>query len=502
MREHKNKLCGAAFFAAAIFVFLLSGCADIFDSGNMGGEDSSVKGAVTVYFEELGGGGVLMPESPVSRDVSASERSIMPETPVVSTYASYTLTFIDLGGVKPNLTRNVTASGQTVILDEGTWNVQVDGYIGTYRAASGTSAASITVADGTSAAVSVNLVVLPVSAGAPSGIFAWDINTGDITGISAASILLDPVADGETDISIDLTSAGYSSDTGVSVPAGYYDVYITLGKVDGTTAGLNPVAHIYPGLTTRANYSFGNSQFVSTVMLAGTVTISKAADVVVSGITVTAYRDAARTIPVKNAVLSTDPFGEGVTNAVSAEWVMASIPVSGANGLPASRKPYFRVSVTANGSSYTVDDVVSEPVPDNGMDGIDLAMTIERNEKAITAFSFSNPSAVSINEAAHTITVGVAHGTDRTSLSPEITISGGASISPAPGMTQDFSGPVSYMVTAENNSTQEYVVTVNIESYGGAFYTLPAPATPVLTAGDGSITAAWTAVSIGLYPVG
>jgi fibronectin type 3 domain-containing protein len=495
MKEHKNKRHGAMLPAAAVFVFLFSGCADVLkDGGTEAG--SYAQGALTVYFDELGGDGVLMPEIPAqpAGDTDVSGRSIMPETPTVSSYASYTLTFIDPEGIKPELTRNVNASGQTVILDEGTWNVRVDGYIGTYQAASGTSGTPITVADGGSESVSVNLTVLPIGAGAPNGIFAWDISADGISGISAAGIVLDPVADGTENISIDLINAGYSSDAGISVPAGYYDVYITLTK-GGLTAGINPVAHIYPGLATRANYSFTEGQFVSTVMLAGTVSITKGADLALSGdLEIRAYQNAARTIQIGYAAVSVAPFGEGVTNAASAEWIMP-VPVG---DLPADRKPYFKVSATGGETVYTANETVDVPVPDAGMEGISLSLTIMRSEKAITAFTFNSlyPAITeSINEIAHTIAIRVPHGTDRSSLAPAISVSAGASVSPAPGIARDFSSPVSYTVTAEDASTQEYVVTVNIESYEGPFYTLSRPALPVLTAGNGSITVTWTVVT-------
>jgi formylglycine-generating enzyme required for sulfatase activity len=495
MKDHKNTRYGAIFPIAAIFVFLLSGCADIFepDITAPGGSGPSAKGAVTVYFEEPGGAGVLMPENPAQAagDTDASARTLMSETPVVSTYTKYTLTFSDTAGTKQDLTMDVTGSGQTVTLDEGTWDVQVDGYIESYKAASGTSATPITVTGGASGSVSVNLTVLPLSAGAPNGTFAWNINTGGINGITAGTIRLDPVASGASNISIDLTTDGYDSES--SVPAGFYDVYITLTK--GTlTAGINPAAHSYPGLTTRADYTFTDAHFVSTVMLAGTVTITKAAALALTGnIDIWAYSDAERTMEIGRTTVAVPSFELGVETGVSGEWVMA-VPVS---SLPANRQPYFKVSVTGDGTTYTADGAAPAPVPDTGLACIGLSMTILGTGKAIMAFSFSDSlSSADINETLHTITVGVPHGTDLSSLMPAITVSAGAAVSPAPGAVQNFSSPVTYTVTAEDTSTQEYEVTVNIESYEGSFYTLSAPAAPVLTPGNSSITVTWTEVTL------
>ena len=56
------------------------------------------------------------------------------------------------------------------------------------------------------------------------------------------------------------------------------------------------------------------------------------------------------------------------------------------------------------------------------------------------------------------------------SLSPEIAISEGATISPASGTEQDFSSPVVYTVTAEAGNKQEW--TISCEYTGGMLYTV------------------------------
>jgi hypothetical protein len=82
------------------------------------------------------------------------------------------------------------------------------------------------------------------------------------------------------------------------------------------------------------------------------------------------------------------------------------------------------------------------------------------SDKAITSFGFSNPVASGvIDETAHTIEVRVPLNTSTTSLIPIIVITG-ASVSPASGVVQNFTNPVSYTVSANNGSTQSYVVTV------------------------------------------
>lgn len=58
------------------------------------------------------------------------------------------------------------------------------------------------------------------------------------------------------------------------------------------------------------------------------------------------------------------------------------------------------------------------------------------------------------------ITVTVSGTTDVTNLTPTISVSSMATVSPASGVTQDFTNPVTYTVTAEDGSIQQYTVTV------------------------------------------
>ncbi len=83
----------------------------------------------------------------------------------------------------------------------------------------------------------------------------------------------------------------------------------------------------------------------------------------------------------------------------------------------------------------------------------------------ITSFVFDelSPSiSGNINTDDHTVTATVPFGTDVTSLSPTIEVSEKAEIAPASGVARDFTNPVTYIVTAEDGTTQEWTVTVNI----------------------------------------
>ncbi|WP_340153502.1 DUF5018 domain-containing protein [uncultured Marivirga sp.] len=83
----------------------------------------------------------------------------------------------------------------------------------------------------------------------------------------------------------------------------------------------------------------------------------------------------------------------------------------------------------------------------------------------ITEFSISSISPEvtgSIDVENLKIEIDVPSGTDLTTLSPSISVSENATVSPASGTSQDFTNPVIYTVTAENGTSVEYTVTVNV----------------------------------------
>jgi hypothetical protein len=92
---------------------------------------------------------------------------------------------------------------------------------------------------------------------------------------------------------------------------------------------------------------------------------------------------------------------------------------------------------------------------------LSLSQCVGDDLKEITAFSFTSPPATgTITGTA--IAVTVPHGTDVTGLVPGITVSEGASVSPASGAARNFTSPVTYTVTAADGSTATYIVTVTV----------------------------------------
>ena len=70
----------------------------------------------------------------------------------------------------------------------------------------------------------------------------------------------------------------------------------------------------------------------------------------------------------------------------------------------------------------------------------------------------------SINPATYAVIATVPPDTDVTRLVPTIGASQYATVSPASGIAEDFTNPVTYTVTAQNGSVQKYTVTVNVAS--------------------------------------
>jgi hypothetical protein len=102
--------------------------------------------------------------------------------------------------------------------------------------------------------------------------------------------------------------------------------------------------------------------------------------------------------------------------------------------------------------------------PDIGLDYLFLDGEINSTLTDILTFIISGQTgSATINNTNHTIAIEVAYGTNVTSLSPTITLSYGATISPTSGMAMNFTSPVTYTVTAlDEVTTQEWTVTVTV----------------------------------------
>ena len=87
---------------------------------------------------------------------------------------------------------------------------------------------------------------------------------------------------------------------------------------------------------------------------------------------------------------------------------------------------------------------------------------VKSSENLITSFHLLlNPEVVGqLDETNYKVTLNVPYGTDLKNIASSIVISPKATVMPASGVSQDFTNPVIYTVTAENGSTQNYEVKV------------------------------------------
>jgi hypothetical protein len=84
------------------------------------------------------------------------------------------------------------------------------------------------------------------------------------------------------------------------------------------------------------------------------------------------------------------------------------------------------------------------------------------SEKLITSFHLLLTPDVAgvLSETNYTVTLTVPYGTDITNLTSEIVTSPKATVFPASNVSQDFTNPVTYIVTAEDGLVQSYSVRV------------------------------------------
>lgn len=91
----------------------------------------------------------------------------------------------------------------------------------------------------------------------------------------------------------------------------------------------------------------------------------------------------------------------------------------------------------------------------------DTPTVIKSSVKELITFSFNGLTpAVVATISGTAISASILHNVDATTLVPTIVVSSKATVSPASGVAQNFSSPVTYIVTAEDGTTQNYIVTV------------------------------------------
>lgn len=169
----------------------------------------------------------------------------------------------------------------------------------------------------------------------------------------------------------------------------------------------------------------------------------------------------------------TSPAAVGVINN-SANIIEVAVPYG--TGITNLVPTITHTGVSVNPSSLVAQDFTNDVMYTiTAADGSTKSYAVIVNiasdpAKTITAFRFTNPEAQGeINENAKTISIRVPYDTDRSALIATFTATGtpvrvGSTVQVSGVTPNNFSDPVTYTVYAADNSTQEYVVTVNVSS--------------------------------------
>ncbi len=144
----------------------------------------------------------------------------------------------------------------------------------------------------------------------------------------------------------------------------------------------------------------------------------------------------------------TVPFGTVVTSIAPTIAISANSTITPASGVArnfSTPKTYEVKAQDGSTETYTVT----------------VAFGAGSSAKSLLTFDFPSLGATGVvNEAAKTVYVTIPYGVSRSSLSPVITLSQNATVSPASGASHGFLSTQVYTVKAQDNTTQDYSVTV------------------------------------------
>ena len=145
--------------------------------------------------------------------------------------------------------------------------------------------------------------------------------------------------------------------------------------------------------------------------------------------------------------------GDALTDVTAAAEGI-TLTLTGISGVTSEMDYYISATETGKSES-TRTKVTVKPYTSTG--------PTQSSEKKITGFTIAGQVGdTAIDQINHTVNVTMPANTDVTSLSPAITVSEKATVSPR--SAQNFTNPVTYTVTAEDGTTQEYVVTVTVQT--------------------------------------
>ena len=145
------------------------------------------------------------------------------------------------------------------------------------------------------------------------------------------------------------------------------------------------------------------------------------------------------------------PYGTDLTNLIPTIVLSPGATISPVSGSSQNFSSAVTYTVTAEDGQTTQDWVVNVSLAPN-------------TDASITNFSIAGQESSTIlagvSTDSDTVNVVMPYETDQTNLTPTITLPYGAAISPNSGVSQDFTGEVTYTVTAEDGSTRDWIINV------------------------------------------
>jgi hypothetical protein len=296
----------------------------------------------------------------------------------------------------------------------------------------------VTAADGTTATYTVTVVPAPSPAKA----------------LTAFSIVSPPAA-GAIDEAAGAVSVTVPHGTALTALVASF----TTTGVSVEVGGVEQVSGVTPNDFTRPVDYLVTAEDGSTATYTVTVAVAPSAEKALTAFSIVSPPAAGAIDEAAGTVSVTVPHGTALT-ALVASFIATGVSVE-VDGVEQAS------GITANDFTRPVDYVVTAEDGSEAVYTVSVTVTAAPSAaKALTAFSFASPPATgAIDEGAKAIAVAVPAGTDRTGLLASFTTTGASvtvrGVAQVSGVTpNDFTGPVGYLVAAEDGSTALYTVTV------------------------------------------
>ena len=320
------------------------------------------------------------------------------------------------------------------------------------------SSYQIQVAGSSSATTSAGAsIALTVTALNPSGVALTSLNGDAILsfyGLASSPNSTVPAITDKTGTSRAVTAALASPTTTLTFVNG-------VATVSGS---LNGLLTAYKAATATLHCSDGVASSTSGTGAAGlSLTVNPVA---IASYSVTAPSPQVTSAIFSSTVTALDTYGNTVTTDSSTVVTLTSsgsaqFDSNGDGTFGDNTKTLSNGNFTINTKDNGVENITLTATSSGGKTGTSTSITINANSaKNILTFTFPTYGAATISGT--NITKTVPFGTSVTSMAPTYTLSAGANGNPVSGSALDFTNPRTYAITAMDNTSQTYTVTVTI----------------------------------------